>query len=219
MSTDRMRTLEEVPWLSLLPRDERAALERVETDPEAEEWAALVAADRALENELSRPSRSSRVLVPLAVGGLVAAILLALEPSGVADRGRAGGGSDATASGEVAAAVSEVPERNRVVLASSASPAAAMAPPANAGEPRAGGATPSGPRKPPAAGGGGSQTPPPASTPPPGGQISVPGIEVPSVQVPPVQVPGVQLPPVQLPPVSLPPVQLPPVPPLLPPGD
>jgi hypothetical protein len=230
MSTDT-RAFEGVPWISLLPGEERAALERVEADPEMEEWAALVAADRALEDDFSRPSRSSRLLVPLAVGGLLAAILLALDSSGTADRGLGtGGGSSATGSGEVAA-VSAVPERNRVALASSVSPAVSgAAAPTNPRKPRGGGGSPTKPQKPPAGGGGGgggSQTPPPASTPPPGGQITVPGIQVPSVQVPPitvppVQVPGVQLPPVQLPPVSLPPVQLPPVqlpqlPPLLPP--
>ncbi len=228
MSTDSMRTFEEAPWISLLPNHERAALERVEADPEGEEWAALVAADRTLEDDFSRPGRSSRLLVPLAVGGLLAAILLALDPSGAVDRGRAAGGSSATGSGEVAA-VTEVPERNRVVLASSASPAAAgVTAPTSAGKPSAGGGSPSKPQKPPAGGGGGgTQTPPPGSTTPPGGQVSVPGIEVPSVQVPPItvppiQVPGVQLPPVQTPPISLPPVQLPPLqlpqlPPLLPP--
>jgi len=228
MSTDRMRTFEEAPWISLLPADQRIALERVEADPEEEEWAALVAADRVLEDDPPRSSRSARWLVPLAVGGLLAAILLALDPAGVADRGRATGGSSATGSGEVAA-VTEVPERNRVVLASSVSPSAAGgAAPTSAGKPTVGGGKPSKPQKPPAAGGGGgAQTPPPGSTTPPGGQVSVPGIEVPSVQVPaitvpPIQVPGVQLPPVQTPPISLPPVQLPPLqlpqlPPLLPP--
>jgi len=222
MSTDRMRTLEGAPWISLLPDDQRVALERVEADPEEEEWAALVAADRVLEDDLTRPSRSARWLIPLAVGGLVAAILLALDPSDAADRGRSAGGSSATGSGEVAA-VTEVPERNRVVLASSLSPSAAGVAPTSVGKPGAGGGSPSKPQKPPAGGGdGGTQPPPPGSTTPPGGQVSVPGIEVPSVQVPPisvppVQVPGVQLPPVQLPPVQLPPVQLPQLPPLLPP--
>jgi hypothetical protein len=227
MSSDRMRTFEEAPWISLLPADQRVALERLEADPEEEEWAALVAADRVLEDDLRRPSRSARWLVPLAAGGLLAAILLALDPAGVADRGRAAGGSSATGSGEVAA-VTEVPERNRAVLASSVFSPAAGAAPTSAGKPTVGGGKPSKPRKPPAGGGGGgAQTPPPGSTAPPGGQVSVPGIEVPSVQVPaitvpPIQVPGVQLPPVQMPPISLPPVQLPPLqlpqlPPLLPP--
>jgi hypothetical protein len=230
-----MRTLEEVPWLSLLPPEERVALERAEADPEAEEWDALVAGDRALEDEPSRPSRSPRVLVPLAAGGLLAAVLLAINAPGVAERGRVTGGSNATASGEVAAAASEVRERNRVTLASGTSRTAADAgSPAGAGKPGAAGGNPSKPKKPRAGGGGGggggggSQTPPPGSTPPPG-QISVPAIQLPPVQVPPIQVPpiipGVQLPPVQLPPVSLPPIQVPPVqipqlpqlPPLLPP--
>ena len=220
MSTDRMRAFEEAPWISLLPDDQRVALERVEADPAEEEWAALVAADRGLEDDLTRPSRSARWLVPLAVGGLLAAILLALDPSGVADRGRAAGGSSATGSGEVAA-VTEVPERNRVVLASSLSPPAAGAgAPTSAGRPGAGGGSPSKPQEPPAGGGGGTQTPPPGSTTPPGREVSVPGIEVPSVRVPPISVPPVQVPGVQLPPVQLPPVQLPQLPPLLsPPGQ
>jgi hypothetical protein len=228
MSVERMRAYDEAPWLSLLPDDARAALERVEADPEAEEWAALVATDRALEDGRSRPSRSARLLVPLAVGGLLAAILLALDPAGVADRGRAAGGSTATASGEVAA-LTEVTERNRLALASSASQAATgVAAATRPGKPGAGGGGQSGPGKPSAGGGGGgSQTSPPGTTPPPGSQISVPTIQVPSVEVPPISVPpvvpGVQLPPVELPPVSLPPVQLPPlqVPqlsPLLPPS-
>lgn len=60
VSTDRMRAFEEAPWISLLPDDQRVALERVEADPAEEEWAALVAADRGLEDDLTRPSRSAR---------------------------------------------------------------------------------------------------------------------------------------------------------------
>jgi hypothetical protein len=120
MSVDRMRTYEEAPWISLLTSDERAALEVLEADPEAEEWDALVAADRGLEDDLMRPSRSSRLLVPLAVGGLLAAVLLALGPSGATGPARGAGASSATDSGEVAA-VTEVPERNRAVVASSTS--------------------------------------------------------------------------------------------------
>lgn len=230
VSVDRMRTYEEAPWLSLLPRDERAALEVVKADPEAEEWDALVAADRALEHDVTRPSRSTRVLVPLAAGGLVAAILLVLDPSAGADRSPAGA-SDPTASSEVAA-VYEVPERNRAVLASR--PATGVAGATSSGKRSAvSGRRPESKKPSPAAGrgggggggGGGSQPPPPGSTPPPGGQISIPSVQLPPVEVPPVavpSVPGVQLPPVQVPPVALPPVQLPPVqvpqlPPLLPP--
>ena len=228
MSTDSMRTFEEAPWISLLPNDERAALERVEADPEGEEWAALVAADRTLEDDFSRPSRSSRLLVPLAVGGLLAAILLALDPSGAVDRAapRVGRARPARARSQLSP---RCPSGT-----GSCSPRAPLRPQRARRRLQRGQAERR--RRNPVQASEASRRwrrwwrDPDAAARldnASGGQVSVPGIQVPSVQVPPItvppiQVPGVQLPPVQTPPISLPPVQLPPLqlpqlPPLLPP--
>jgi hypothetical protein len=218
VSTDKMRSLAEVPWLTLLPREERAALERVDPEPDAEEWAALVASDRTFEAAPSRPDRSSRALAPVALAGLVAAIVLVVDGSQVGESARGAGGSSPTVSGAVAAAASEVPERNRAALAPAvrtgdAEPVATTT--RSKRKPRAGG-SPARPPKPPADDGG-SESPP--RPPPPEGEIPVPRVEVPPVEPPPVEPPPVEPPPVQLPPVQLPqlpPVQLPQLPPLLP---
>ena len=85
VSTQNTRTLAEIPWLSLLPPEQRARLEAPYEDPDGDQWDALVAADRSLEADFLRPSNVSRIVKPLAAaavaGGAVGATLLLLTPS------------------------------------------------------------------------------------------------------------------------------------------
>ena len=218
MSRQKTRTLAEIPWLSLLPPEQRAGLEPSFEDPGAEQWDALVAADRSLE-DFARPGGMARVVKPLAAAGVIAVMLLAVDAPSVAEQRGGGGGSSATASGTVeasaAALTSTVPEENRVALAS-ASPvevAGAEASGSKGRKPRAdGGGAPATPSTP---------APPPAATepePPPLVSTTLPVVGDVEVPAPKVQLPGVELPQLpQLPPVQLP--QLPQLPPLLPPSQ
>ena len=218
MSREKTRTLAEIPWLSLLPAEQRAGLEPHYDDSEAEEWASLVAADRALEDDFARSTGFSRVVRPLAAVGVIAVLLLALGAPGVAEQRTGGGGSSASASGTVVAASAgarTVPEENRVVLASLSQAEVEVA-----------GATASGPetRKPRASRGGSPAAPsdpPPAATEPvpdPLVSTTLPVVGEVKVPAPKVELPGVELPQLpQLPPLQLP--RLPQLPPLLPPSQ
>lgn len=62
MSRQNTRTLAEIPWLSLLPPEQRARLETPYEDPDADRWDALVAADRSLDADFARPSNLSRIV-------------------------------------------------------------------------------------------------------------------------------------------------------------
>ena len=213
MSREKTRTLAEIPWLSLLPAEQRAGLEPQYDDSEAEEWASLVAADRALEDDFARSTGFSRVVRPLAAAGVIAVVLLALGAPGVAEQRTGGGGSSASASGTVAAAsvgARTVPEENRVVLASlsQADVASAPGPGSKTRKPRASrGGSPAAP----------SDPPPAATEPVPDPLVSttLPVVGEVKVPAPKVELPGVELP--QLP--QLPPLQLPQLPPLLPPSQ
>jgi len=213
VSREKTRTLAEIPWLSLLPAEQRAGLEPAYDDPEAEEWASLVAADRALEDDFARSTGFSRIVRPLAAVGVIAVLLLALGAPGVAEQRTGGGGSSVSASGTVVAASAgerTVPEENRVLLASVSQAEVA-------------GATATGPktRKPRAPRGGSPAAPsdpPPAATEPvpdPLVSTTLPVVGDVKVPAPKVELPGVELP--QLP--QLPPLQLPQLPPLLPPSQ
>ena len=215
MSREKTRTLAEIPWLSLLPAEQRAGLEPAYDDPEAEEWASLVAADRALEDDFARSTGFSRIVRPLAAVGVIAVLLLALGAPGVAEQRTGGGGSSASAYGTVVAASAgerTVPEENRVVLASLSQAEGEVA-----------GATASGPKtRTPRAPRNGSPAapsdPPPAATEPvpdPLVSTTLPVVGEVKVPAPKVQLPGIELP--QLP--QLPPLQLPQLPPLLPPSQ
>ena len=70
MSRQKTRTLAEIPWLSLLPPEQRARLEPSYEDPDADQWDALVAADRSLEPTSPGPSNVSRIIEPLAAAGV-----------------------------------------------------------------------------------------------------------------------------------------------------
>jgi hypothetical protein len=210
----KTRTLAEIPWLSLLPPEQRAGVEEAYDDPDAAEWDALVAADRALEDDFAGPSSLSRVLKPLGAASALAVLLLAFDAPSVAEQRAGGGGSSASASGTVTAPASvtatTVPEENRAVLA-------ARSPIEVAGTTASGTKK----RKPRAPGGGAPaapSTPPPAvDEPPPLASATLPVVGEVKVPAPRVELPGVELPQLpQLPPVQLP--QLPQLPPLLPPS-
>jgi hypothetical protein len=62
VSTQNTRTLAEIPWLSLLPPEQRARLETPYEDPDADRWDALVAADRSLDADFARQSNLSRIV-------------------------------------------------------------------------------------------------------------------------------------------------------------
>ena len=207
VSRQKTRTLAEIPWLSLLPPEQRARLETPYEDPDADQWDALVAADRSLDADFARPSNLSRIVKPLAAAGVVAVMLLAFDAPRVAEQHVGSGGSSATASGSVMASVAAPPrtvsEENRVALTSRSTVevAGSEASRRKNGKPRGGGsgapASPSTPA-PPAAGE--PENPPLASaTLPVVGDVEVPA--------PRVELPGVELP------------QLPQLPPLLPPSQ
>jgi hypothetical protein len=212
--SDKTRTLAEIPWLSLLPPEQRAGVEEAHDDPDGAEWDVLVAADRALEDDFAGPSSFSRVLKPLVAAGALAAMLLAFDAPSVAEQRTGGGGSNASASGTVTATpvgAATVPEENRAVLAARSSVAVA-------------GTTNSGtknrkPRAPRGGAPGAPSTPPPAADEPaPLASATLPVVGEVKVPAPRVEVTGVELPQLpQLPPLQLP--QLPQLPPLLPPSQ
>jgi hypothetical protein len=213
VSGQRTRTLAEIPWLGLLPPEQRARLEAPYEDPDADQWDALVAADRSREADFARPSNVSRIVKPLAAAGVLAVMLLAVDaPRDAEHVGR--GGSSATASGSItastAAAPRKVPEENRVALTSRSTVevTGTEASGRTNGKPRGGTEAPASPSTPALRAAGEPETPPLASaTLPVVGEVEVPA--------PKVELPGVELP--QLPPLQLP--QLPQLPPLLPPSQ
>ena len=217
MAPEKTRTLAEIPWLSLLPPEQRVGLESAHDDPEAEEWDALVAGDRALEGEFAGPSSLSRVLKPLVAAGAIAALLLAVDAPSVPEQRTGGGGSSASASGTVTAsaavAAPSVPEENRVVLATR-SPVEVAGTTASRGKNRK-------PRAPRGGAPAAPSTPPPAAgepEPPPLASATLPVVGDVRVPAPKVELPGVELPQLpQLPHLQLP--QLPQLPPLLPPSQ
>jgi hypothetical protein len=221
VSRDETRNLVENHWLSLLPPEQRPGLVAPRDDPEAEQWNALVAADLSLGDGLTASGRGSRVIGALAAAGLAAALLLALNGPGRADRSGTSG-SSASASGSVTVGGTDVAELNRVVLAASILRGEAGTPDTAPGRSSKGGRGDGSPTKPPSPDPGpggpgsenpGTQPPPLASTTlPVVGNVTVPQPNLGLPPLPPVQVPPVQLPPVQLP-------QVPPLPPLLPPGQ
>ena len=210
MSREKTRTLAEIPWLSLLPPEQRTGLERPSDDPEAEQWAALVAADRVLESDFTRPSSRSRAIKPLVAAGAIAAILLALDAPSVAEHRTGGGGSYATASGTVTAspvgAAGTVPEENRAALASRSSVEPVGTTASRTKSPKPGAPKSGAPADP-------SEPPPGAAEPEPPPLVSteVPVVGDVTVPAPKIELPGVELPQLQLP-------QVPQIPPLLPPG-
>jgi hypothetical protein len=212
VSNEKTRTLAEIPWLSLLPPEQRAGLEPSCDDPGVAQWDALAAAERTLEEELARPGSLARIVKPLAAAGVIAVMLLAVDAPSVTEQRPGGGGSSATASGTVTASIpvtsQSVAEENRITLVSRAQ--AEVAGDTAGGtegrkpKPSRGGGAPATPSSPPPA------TDDPAAS-PPLASATLPIIGEVEVPAPKVEVPGVELP--QLPPLQLP--QLPQLPPLL----
>jgi hypothetical protein len=211
MAHQMTRTPAELPWLSLLPPEQRADLELSYDDPDVAEWDALFAADRALETDFARSDARWRMAKPFAAAGLIAVMLLAVDTTSVAEQSGGTGGSSATASGTVTAspavvAAQTAPEENRTALVSrpvvevagttAAQPTRRKLRPKPAGDP--------------------STTPPPTGepAPPPLAPATLPVVGDVEVPAPKLEVPGVELP--QLPHLQLP--ELPELPPLLPPS-
>ena len=224
MSRDETRNVDETLWVSVLPPELRRRLETPHDDAEAAAWEALVAADRALDDDLPGSARTSRVIGTLAAAGIVAVIALTVHGADRSEQATAGGGSRAVSSGSVTAGA-ELAERNRVVLASSVVPSgeASVSEPSAAGGKGGedGGASPKDPSAPPSGdprtGGPGSEDPGSESPDAPLASVKLPVVG--EVTVPQPDLEALQLAPVELPPVELPSVQLPQLPSLLPPGQ
>lgn len=213
MSGTKTRNLSEIPWLSLLPPDERDDLEEAELDAEAGEWTALVASDRnSWDDDVVPRSRAFRMVKSAGAGAALAGIFLALNAPGVTERGNGGRGAAPSTSRTVIVAVAEGPERNRAELASLAFAASepSAAEPAIATKPRAGGkpSQPGAPAGPPPPSPPTGESPPLVSAKlPVVGDVTVPAprVEVPELTIPELP-PLPQLP--QLPQPVLPPVSL-----------